>query len=63
MSYVVDQEREDTRDREREAQEAAREAEDKAFLDKLLGDKALWFFDEACADPARERADAVPAMR
>jgi hypothetical protein len=48
MSFVADQEPGDTRDREREAaQEAAREAEDKAFLDKLLGNRALWFFDEA----------------
>ena len=48
MSYVVEQERGGARDTEREAvQEAAREAEDKAFLDRLLGDRALWFFDEA----------------
>lgn len=48
MSHVVDQVQEDTRDREREAaQEAAREAESRAFLDRILGDKALWFFDEA----------------
>jgi hypothetical protein len=52
MSFVMDQaqdrERGGSRDKEREAaQEAAREAEDKAFLDKLLGNRALWFFDEA----------------
>jgi excisionase family DNA binding protein len=40
MSYVVEQEREAT-------ETSAPTAEDRAFFDNLLGNKALFFFDEA----------------
>ena len=40
MSYVAEQERESVR-------EPTSTPEDKAFFDRILGDKALWFFNEA----------------
>ena len=44
MSYVIEQEPESTSERVREP---ALTPEDKAFFDRILGDRALFFFDEA----------------
>ena len=41
MSFVIERERESASERVREP------PEDKAFFDRILGDRALFFFDEA----------------